>query len=743
MTNKFNDSQEAAICHYKEPALVVAGPGSGKTLVITYRVKNLIENLNVKPEEILVVTFSRAASKEMQERFLRICSTADSRYSGVSFSTFHSFFFRILKLAYNYSAKNIITESQKFAILRDIVSQFNFDYENEADFFSGILSEISLVKNSLIGSDNFKVNGSSSTVGNFETKSNSLETLNFEANNNSSRLFNLETNSSSSETLNFESKSSSLELFNLKTKSNSLKTLNFEAKSIPTEMFSFVFGEYERILRLKNLIDFDDMTSLAYELLSKRDDILKFWQEKFKFILIDEFQDINLLQYETIKLIAGDLKNIFVVGDDDQSIYGFRGSDPAIMKKFLKDFKGAKRIFLNINYRCNEEILKKALQVISVNKNRIDKNIRAFKCNENKSLLRNQAILRNKKIEALKSSRKNIPLSNQPILKNNRISKTIDELVQISGKSNLQTDKFLDKAFSVSEFETQKDEFDFISEMFKMLKNSGADLSETAVLFRSSFDSLKLIDRLVKNNIPFSLKEIPKNLFGHFICKDLIAYMNCAKNLNRKDLLRISNKPLRYISRDAVYSLDKMSLLDYYSEKPYMHDKIIKFGYDLKQLKKLSPYAAVEYIINAIGYKDYLKKYALENRIDYSELYEILNELLESSKPFSYFEEWLEYMDDFSQKLSQDSAEKTDSYGVQIMTMHASKGLEFKRVFIPCLNFEFLPHRRAQTKSEIEEERRLFYVAMTRAKDHLHLSYSNIIRNKRFAPSEFLDNMLL
>ncbi len=630
----FNDSQYRAVSHFKGPALVLAGPGSGKTLVIVHRLKNLIENYGIPPDNILVVTFSKAAAMEMRERFIKLKLPVNAF---PDFGTFHSIFFRILKASYNYDSSNIIRESQKYEFLKYETEKFDFEYEDESAFLKKIINEISKVKNSMLSPD------------------------------------------------------------------------NFVPSSIPADSFRSVYAGYANALKSRNLIDFDDMLSMTHSLLLNRPDILKSWQEKYKYILVDEFQDINRIQYETIKLLALPDSNLFVVGDDDQSIYGFRGSSPGIMFSFKKDFPAAEEILLNVNYRSRKLILSKSQQLISVNKDRMDKEVLAFKDNS------------------------------------------------LNADNHVFT---LNEIFSISRFSTQAEQYASIASEIDALRHSGYDLSEVAVLFRNNFDSSVMAQKLSERNIPFSVKEVPQNIFRHFIALDLRSYLGLNEPYadKRPLLLRIINKPLRYISRAALDydSLSKTpsgsslqdcfsSMYNYYSSKPYMAARIKALEKHLDFLKGLPPFPAIEYVLKAIGYEEYLEIYAKEKHVDYEGLMAVLDSVKESAKPFTTFREWMQYIKKCSEDLEESNVCNSPAgkpAGVQLMTMHSSKGLEFDTVYIPNVNKETIPIRKALKKEEISEERRLFYVAMTRARDHLKISYVEQVRNRNIAPSEFLDNIL-
>ena len=262
------------------------------------------EDCHVKPSEILVITFTKAAAREMRERFLRQIKSDGTK---VSFGTFHAVFFQILKLAYGYGAENILREEQKYRFLRDSVQKAKLEPDDEAEFISDVAAEISRVKN---------------------------------------------------------------ERCDLNT---------YHASVCNSAVFKGIFHNYDNRLRRSNLIDFDDMLVYCYELLRERPDILGAWQRKYRYILVDEFQDINQLQYDIVRLLAAPEDNLFIVGDDDQSIYRFRGAKPQIMLNFEKDYPKAKRVVLDANFRSTAEIVKGAGKVIGHNKERFPKEIYAAK----------------------------------------------------------------------------------------------------------------------------------------------------------------------------------------------------------------------------------------------------------------------------------------------------------------------------------------------------------------------------
>lgn len=604
------NAQKEAIMHPNGPMMVLAGPGSGKTLVITKRTQALIEEYGVHPKDILVITFTKAAAEEMKERFLKMM---EAKQTAVNFGTFHAVFFTILKYAYNYNASNIIREEDRKRLFLEIIRKLEIDIEDEKEFMSSICSEISLVK------------------------------------------------------------------------SERMDVRHYYSINCSDETFQTIYKEYETYLRNKNLIDFDDMLLLCYELLVKRPDILGFWQQKFKYILIDEFQDINQVQYDIVKLLAKPQNNLFIVGDDDQSIYRFRGAKPEIMRNFKKEYSDCKQVLLDYNFRSASNIVAGALQVVKNNKNRFDKKIKAWNS------------------------------VGDPI-----VAKTFPMLVE----QNIA----------------------LLEEIIK-LRTLGISYREMAVLFRTNTGPRALIDKFMEYNIPFRMKDIIPNIFDHWITKNVKAYMRLAMGENDRALyLEILNRPKRYLSRECLgeQQVSLKQIHSFYQDKSWMQERIDKLEYDLMMLKKMSPFAAIQYIRSGIGYDEYLEEYAKFRRIKVDELYDTIEELQESAKGYQTYQEWFdhieEYKEELKQKLEARRNKNTDS--VSLSTMHSAKGLEYEVVFIIDANEGITPHRKAVLDEDMEEERRMFYVAMTRAKQKLYIYSVKERYNKELSRSRFVGELL-
>ena len=603
MPGTFNREQEEAITHKGGPLMVLAGPGSGKTLVITYRVKWLIENAGVHPSNILVITFTRAAAEEMKKRFFMFDGMANTP---VTFGTFHSIFFMILRYAYRYTAANIIREDVKRRYIKEMTENMELEIEDENEFLSGIINEISYVKGEMMSLSYYHSNNCSD------------------------------------------------------------------------ELFAQIYEGYEKRLREENLIDFDDMLVFCYELLKEREDIRTLWQNKFQHILIDEFQDINKVQYEIIRMLAGKGDHLFIVGDDDQSIYRFRGARPEIMLGFEKDYPEAKKVILNTNYRCSEEIVEGAEHLISHNTKRFPKNMQAARGSK-------------------------VPIT----------------------------------------FRNLKDAGEECTDILKGIRfyyKKGIPLEDMAVIFRTNTQPRLLVGRLMEYNIPFQMRDVIPNIFDHWIARNILTYIKLAMgNRDRKLFLQVMNRPKRYISRSMITEpqVDLKKLKQQTFGKKWLYEKIDKLEMDLYLLRKMEPYAAIQYIRNGIGYEDYMNEYAQFRRMNPDDLEEVLNQIQESAKEYHSFEEWFAYIESYGEELrKQMEAGRQQKSGVTLTTMHSSKGLEYEVVFVMDINEGVTPHKKAVKEADLEEERRLFYVAVTRAKTYL-FQISRYIGELRYDKKEF------
>lgn len=607
---KLSAAQAAAVGHRDGPAMVLAGPGSGKTFVITSRVKALIED-GIRPENILVITFTRAAAEEMRERFQKMTAPRQVR---VTFGTFHSVFFLILKYAYHYTADSILRDEERVEILRQIAEKLGIEADDTREWAAEVTAEISLVKTEQIP----------------------LE--------------------------------------------------HYYSSVCAEEDFRKIFLLYREEMDRRHKIDFDDMCVYCLDLFRSRKDILAQWSQRFSYILIDEFQDINPLQYKIVRLLAQPKNNLFIVGDDDQSIYRFRGSRPELMLNFPKDYPDAKTFELSQNYRSSGNIVHAATLVIDQN--------------------------------------------------------------EVRFRKNLFTEAAAGDPVEVLECKDSATELLYLARQIRQAKEAGRSLSSIAVLSRTNIGIRAPAEKLSEFSLPFSAKDTIPNVYDHWIAEDLLAYLRLGENMNGADLMRICNRPNRYISRLAVDSAVRGGwdgVLNFYGDKQWMRERVGRLQADLRMIGKLRPFAAINYIRKGIGYDAYLTDYAMKRRMQLDDLLEVADELQESAAEYATFAEWMKHIEDFRREMEErkhsarsNSADSKEG-AVTLATLHASKGLEFDEVFILDCNENVIPYKKASLETDIEEERRLFYVGMTRAKKKLHILYVKEKYNKILQPSRFLD----
>ena len=608
--SSLSPSQIKAVTHSDGPCEVIAGPGSGKTTVITYRLQHLISTHLIDPSNILTLTFTRSAASEMADRAAKLMG---DRAAVITFGTFHSVFLKVLRHTYRFTSENIIDPRKQTELLREITESMKIELRDRGRTLAGLLNEISRVKCS--------------------------------------------------------------------PKPNK----DYESAYIDGELFRELFNRYKGRMRDLKLIDFDDMMLLSLDLFKERPETLKKWQEKFRYIQVDEFQDLDKVQYELIKLLSGDRGNLFTVGDDDQSIYGFRGADPSVMMNFKEDHPDAELIFLSENYRSDPEIVSAAGKVISVNKMRINKNI-------------------------------------------------------VPGREAEENTSGEDSPVDIRGFKDREEEVAALKEI-----NDRNPFKSAAILLRTNELLSYYAEKLSFLNISFNCRDRIRNIYDHFIAKDIFDIIALSTGDRSRSLfLSVMNRPFRGISRNAL-PFEKVSMEDilkFHGRDPRTVAEVKRFFRDLTVLSKMKPFAAVHYILHGMGYERFLKNLASEKGLDCEELLNTAEELKQRAASFRSFAAWKEKTEDYSRELIRLNSERRDSVkkeGLELMTMHASKGLEFDEVFIFDSNEKITPYHKAVLPPEIEEERRLFYTAMTRAKIRLHIWYIKDNMGKKMEPSRFID----
>lgn len=561
-----NEVQRRAVTHNSGPALVLAGPGSGKTFLIVSRMQYLIEQKKVSPDTILVITFTKAAALSMQRRFEE---STDGRYAGVWFGTFHSFFYQILKEYDSYNQNSLFETEEKKQYLRQIFEELQLEWDDNADYKSLMA---------------------------YESCQNEV----------------------------------SLELSGEQTKQ--------------------VREKWKERTRLDRKLDFDDMAELVWELLRKKPKVLEKLQNKFAYFFVDEYQDTNSTQEKIMALLAENNSELMVVGDDDQSIYGFRGSSPAVMKNFRKRFPNAKMYILDKNYRSTGQIVAVAERIIRENKNRYEKEIKAVG--------------------------------------------EWGEAVKCLG--------FLEK----------KEEYDYLKKrIYSLQKEEKLNFSEMAVIARTNRELENISFALQKAGISCRGAENKRKLAEHFIIKEVLECMEFISGMRNR----------------APQVWNRLS------------------GNEQKRifLFKLTPAAAVHFLIKTMGYEKHLQecsaKEKKENGIAKMEEWEkILNYLLQFGRTEKKWGKWIPELKREINQMPQCAQEE----GVRLLTMHGAKGLEFTYVCIADVNEGVIPGKRSRKLEEIEEERRLFYVAVTRAKKILDILYLTGTQEYPKLPSRFLNPLL-
>ncbi len=615
LINKLNKQQKKAVSHYQGPCMVYAGPGSGKTTVITHRIGQLITKHQVSPNHILVITFTKAAAEEMKHRFQKLVSKQIPSFNRVQFGTFHSVFFRIIRTYTGYDLGNIISEAEKYSVIKNIAKTLMIDHADDDELIKELLLEMSLYYSDYINRH------------------------------------------------------------------------SFESEALDTKVFKRVIDSYENYKRDHRKIDFDDMLIKCYRLLTRNPQLLKHLRNQYQYILIDEFQDINLIQFEIIKLLSAPQNNLFVVGDDDQSIYSFRGGRPEFILDFGQYFSNSEKIVIDVNYRSQENIITGSNALIANNQIRIPKEI----------------------------------VAHHPATR---------EIIYLTPKN-------------------REEENCHISTVIDDWVKEGIPHDEIAIIYRTNILGAGIVSELLENQIPFYCKDQIYNIYEHWASKDLLTYLNCSHSLlNGTALASIINRPSRYISKRALelaqgYHKDLLTSLRVRGElKPYQIKLLDQLELDFKNIRHLSTQEAIAYIRKEVGYDQYIVNYCLEKRISSNGILEILDEVEEAGAKYSDQGTFLKHVSDFKVQIRQHKRKSPNQGEVNLLTMHSAKGLEFSVVIVVGAIEGIIPHSKAlDCIEDIEEERRLFYVAITRAKEALYISSPQFRYDRRVEPSRFVAEM--
>ena len=612
--DKLNKEQKEAVLHKDGPCLVIAGAGSGKTKVLTTRIAHLIDE-GVASYNILAITFTNKAAKEMRERLQKLIGDND-----VFVGTFHSFGLRIMRENYmdlglerNFT---ILDSDDVLSVIKKIMKDMGIEKEECAPSY--IRNRISFIKNEML------------------------------------------------------------------TDAEIMQYFNTEVEQIAYK----VYLEYQKVLKKNNSVDFDDLLALPVKLFKEHADTLERYQNKFKYILIDEYQDTNEVQYKLTKLLSKKSQNIFVVGDPDQSIYMFRGANYKNILNFEKDYTNAKVIALEENYRSTKMILEAANSVIKNNKDRKEKNLRS-----NKVL--------GAKIKYLRS---------------------YDE----------------------------KHEITLVIEEIKKLVDEGIKLSDIAVFYRTNGQARIAEEMFIKANVPYKVVG-SYYFYQRKEIKDLISYLRLIANHNDEiSLRRVINVPKRKIGPTKIKNLEtEANILGTTLFDTISKGNELDFKNLILELTKDSEYLSLSELVDDVLEKSGMLKELKEDNSLESDLR--LENLMEFKSITASFEERTGSvnLNDFLEEISliADMSEHREyNEAVTLMTIHSAKGLEFDVVFIIGMEETIFPHANSlMEQGGIEEERRLMYVAITRARDLLYLTNAKrrMLYGKESvnSPSRFIDEI--
>ncbi|MFY0760019.1 ATP-dependent helicase [Metabacillus dongyingensis] len=618
---KLDDTQLEAVTTIDGPLLVLAGAGSGKTRVLTTRALYMMEEQQINPASIMLVTFTSKAAQEMKHRLNEYATSPSS--GRLVCGTFHSIFYKILMHSdpERWNGQHLIKwDWQKEQYIKSAGRELGL---NEKEFpYDQALQQISFWKNTFLSNRGIKP----------ETE--------------------------------------------------------WEEQAL------FLYEKYEEMKSAQNQFDFDDMLIKCYELLAENPELLAQYQNRFRYFLVDEFQDINPVQYELLKMLSSHTNQLCVVGDDDQSIYAFRGSDPSFILNFKSDFSDAKIVTLAENYRSSHEIVSSANLVISKNKQRHPKAMNAQYQNEAP------------------------PLFFFP-------------------------------------HDEEEEATLVVNDMKEKLEN-GAKPGEFAVLYRTHTAGRAIFERLAQSSIPFTIEQEGLSFYERRMVKGLLAYLRLGMNPDDSAAI-VHVMSALFIKQSALNDLKAFSithdctfveaLTKLESIQPFQKSKIKRIVPMFSKLKALRPTAAIDMIEKDMGFSDFLKKRGNEgNAIEKGS--DDLKDLRVLANKFDTVAELLAHVEHMTAK-SKEWKQKREPNAVQLMTVHRAKGLEYEHVYILGAVDGGIPHDfsldsfRKGDEKPIEEERRLMYVAMTRAKSSLSVSVPQYRRGRKAIPSRFIRGLMV
>jgi DNA helicase-2/ATP-dependent DNA helicase PcrA len=597
-------AQRAAIAHVDGPLLVVAGPGSGKTTVITYRAAYLTQVAGVDPSALLVVTFTKAAADSMKARTARVAGAAVA--SRATFGTFHALSYRILGQAYPGRRIQILEEDQQLGLVRQLMRQIGLNTDD--DTVMEAVAELSRVR------------------------------------------------------------------------ATTEPIAQFKPHSMTKTDFSRLVESYQEAKSQRGVMDFDDLLHEALSLLRTYPDLLATYRRRYTHIMVDEFQDTNAVQWDLIRLLAAPLHNLCVVGDDDQSIYGWRGASPHFLLGFPMEYPQAHRVTLDVNHRCPPPVVEAANRLAARNRNRFDKVIKPSKA-EGASI------------------------------------------------------QMIAPADSLQEAE----------EIVQLLRRSKAPLTDWAVIYRTNQQAHVIAQVLAREEIPYRAVGGLPNLYRRWPVQDVLSYLRATTG-DIAALEPVINRPNRYISRAVLQEAKQISArtgLDLLSAigqtgllRSWQLRPIEELMDHLRRVMVMTAPEAIGYVRRFIGYDEYIQEYCAREGGSADEMLGLLSEV-ERTSPHVPLIAFLAQVDSFATRGSATAG--ADEEAVTLVTCHKAKGLEFPRVVVVGAISSLMPHRGSD---DVEEERRLMYVAMTRAEERLWISVPGAYEGREAKPSPFVGEAL-
>lgn len=606
---KTNKGQDLAIHTTEGKLLIIACPGSGKTTTLIRRIHYMIEEKNINPQNILMITFTVAAAREMAKKY----ETLYGANAGVKFCTIHSLCYYIVK-GFRKSEPLLISPEEATYCLKEAASKYS-QIKDKYSFAKDVLLDIGVVKN------------------------------------------------------------------------KDLDYRRYIPQSISDpKIFRKMFEYYKEYKEDRGKMDYDDLLQESYQIFLHNPQYLKLYQKQFPYIQVDEYQDVSLIQKKVIHLLSGEEGNLAIVGDDDQSIYGFRGASPKLMMDFEKEWKKVTVASLDINYRSGSSIIESAKNVIEHNEQRFDKNFLG-----------------------------------------GRTEKGTVEIINLSN---------------------HEEEIRALSQRIHGLHKMGVDYDKIAVLTRTNMEEEPLVGTFLREDIPIKTKDTITCRYDHWIWRDILAYHKVSiGDAERSDQTRILNSPTRFLfgKRYTSCEFSEEALCDAVNgdrkkedwQRRNSKEEIHRLFFVLRSIRESDPEHTMIKMERELTYKNYLHKIAEGRNQDPEELISIWDDIKKDAKRQGSWNKLLSYAFYFKQKIEE---RKNANHGVTLSTMHSSKGLEWDYVFIINCVEGICPFAKALEDGKLEEERRLFYVAMTRAKDSLTMiSYKHRGNGKGLVqPSRFL-----